>query len=302
MLAFLSLLLLVPLLWWLYATTRYPGRVSLYFQDKLTHSNPHVAVGYRSKESRRKTKLLLTSAFEIDPEEEPAGADCDPARRPSVQPQVFSPRAAAAGSAPPPPRKKSTQKGVSWMASVTEARASQEAGVSEAAEVAEPSEVGLRNSATSRSNKPPPGLPPAGGAPGSVRAIGEIATLGSIRVLPDQGNGGGDGGGIVEESITLQVPKVEVVAEAVEEDRLSMADAADHFARADTDGDGVITQKEPRRTQPKSPKKRGAARRWRTTTTSRAAAAARLALLARGDARGATVSCRRRSSRRSRRT
>ena len=69
MLAFLSLLLLVPLLWWLYATTRYPGRVSLYFQDKLTHSNPHVAVGYRSKESRRKTKLLLTSAFEIDPEE-----------------------------------------------------------------------------------------------------------------------------------------------------------------------------------------------------------------------------------------
>ena len=50
------------------------------------------------------------------------------------------------------------------MASVTEARASQEAGVSEAAEEAEPSEVGLRNSATSRSNKPPPGLPPAGGA------------------------------------------------------------------------------------------------------------------------------------------
>ena len=249
MLAFLSLLLLVPLLWWLYATSRYPGRVSLYFQDKFTHSNPHVAVGYRSKESRRKTKLLLTSAFEIDPEEEPAGADCDnpilaadPARRPSVQPPAFSPRAAAAGSAPPPPRKKSTRKGVSWMASVTEARASQEAE-------AEPSEVGLRNSATSRSNKPPPGLPPAGApsAAGSVRAIGEIAALGSIRVLPDQGNGSGDGGGIdVEESITFECPrpKSRSSREPSKKSGLSMADAADHFARADTDGDGVITQKE----------------------------------------------------------
>ena len=132
------------------------------------------------------------------------------------------------------------------MASVTEARASQEAGVSEAAEEAEPSEVGLRNSATSRSNKPPPGLPPAG-APGSVRAIGDIAALGSIRVLPDQGNGSGDGGGIdAEESITFECPrpKSRSSREPSKKSGLSMADAADHFARADTDGDGVITQKE----------------------------------------------------------
>ena len=91
MLAFLSLLLLVPLLWWLYATTRVPGRVSLYVPGQARRvSNPHVAVGYRSKESRRKT-VLRPRPSRSTAGEEPAGADCDPARRPSVQAaRVFS--------------------------------------------------------------------------------------------------------------------------------------------------------------------------------------------------------------------
>ena len=55
------------------------------------------------------------------------------------------------------------------------------------------------------------------------------------------------GGGIdVEESITFECPrpKSRSSREPSKKSGLSMADAADHFARADTDGDGVITQKE----------------------------------------------------------
>ena len=224
-----------------------PGRVSLYFQDKLTHSEP-----------ARRRRLPLEGEPAEDEAPPHLGLRDRPGRgarwrrlrshrRPSVQPQVSPPRAAAAGIAAAATAKVDAER------RLVDGERDGGEGLSRGGRVGGGGRGGALRGRPQKQRDVALEQAAAGPAPGRrARRLGprhrrDRRARGDSRPPGSGQRQCGDGGGIdAEESITFECPrpKSRSSREPSKKSGLSMADAADHFARADTDGDGVITQKE----------------------------------------------------------